>query len=269
MSDGQTEQAQVKATVNAGYLTNVFESLAGVRDEGKIKFTEKGIFAKVAGPSNAMMAVCRVEGQALNGITVKGGNEVLMGSKYEEIYDTLSTFKKSSELQVEFPHVVQGSHAIKFYSPDEEMEWKVTVLDVDSVEDMPQTSPLSHKRRVVVSGSDLKKAISNSERYVSDDDSGIELGTKDGAFYVSSSDKVEGEFIKKFYPSGPTGDTDLGNVESSIGHSLINEIKGVIGSADTVTVHIADSNPVRLDIDLDESGDAQIIYIIAPRIESE
>lgn len=269
MSEQQGQQSEVKATVNAGYLTNVFESLAGVRDEGKIKFTDKGIFAKVAGPSNAMMAVCKVEGQALNGITVKGDDEVLMGSKYEDIYDVLTAFKNSSELQVEYPHVVDGSHAIRFYSPDEEMEFKVTVLDVDSVEDMPQTSPLSHKRRVVVSGTDMKKAITNAGRYVSDSDSGIELGTKDGAFYISSSDKVEGEFRKKFYPSGPSGDADLGNVESSIGHPLIDEIKGVIGSADTVTVHIADSNPVRLDIDLDESGDAKIIYIIAPRIESE
>jgi len=259
----------VKTTVNAGHLTNVFEALKDVRDEGKIKFTDEGIFAKVNDASNTMMAVCKLSNAALNGINIKGGDDVLMGSEYEEVYDTLSAFGKSTELQVEYPHVVSGSHAVRFNAPDEGMEFKETVLDVDTVADMPQTEPLSHKRRIVVDGSDLKKAISNADRYVSDKENSIEMGTDGDVFYVESSDKVAGSFRKEFYQSGPADENDLGNVESSIGYVKLDDIKGVIGSANNVTVHIADSQPVRLDVDLDENGDAQIIYIVAPRIESQ
>jgi len=268
MAQTADELTSVKTTVNAGHLTNVFEALSDVRDEGKIKFTEEGLFAKVNDPSNTMMAVCKLSDTALNGIVLDGGDEVMMGSVYENIYDTVSAFDKTTELQVEFPHVVSGSHAVRFNAPDEGLEFKETVLDVDSVADMPQTSPLSHKRRVVVDGTDLKKAIGHAERYVSDSDSGIELGTDGDVFYIESSDKVAGSMRKEFYQSGPSGNDDLGNVESSIGHIKLDDIKGVIGSAKNVTVHIADSNPVRIDADLDENGDAQIIYIIAPRIES-
>jgi len=267
MSETQ-EIAKVKSTVNAGHLTNVFEALKDVRDEGKLKFTNDGIFAKVNDPSNTMMAVCKLSSSALNGINIEGGDEVHLASRYENMYDTLSSFGKSTEIQVEYPHKVSGSHAVRFNAPDEGMEYKVTVLDEDTVADMPQASPLSHKRRIVVSGSDLKKAINNAERFVSDEENSVELGTDDDKFYVKSSDKIDGSFNKEFYQSGPSDGDDLGNVASKIGYPKLDDVKSVIGSSNNVTVHIADSKPVRFDVDLDESGEAQIIYIIAPRIES-
>jgi len=258
----------VKTTVNAGHLTNVFEALKDVRDEGKVKFTEDGIFAKVNDPSNTMMAVCKLSSSALNGIKIKNGDDVLLASRYEKMHGALSTFKKSTELQVEYPHKSQGSHAVRLFSPDEGMEYKENVLDESTVADMPQTKPLSQKRRIVVDGSDLKKAISNAERYVSDEENSIEMGTDEDIFYVKSTDKIDGSFEKEFYQSGPSDDGGLGDVESSIGYPKLEDIKGVIGSSNNVTVHVADSKPVRFDVDLDESGEAQIIYIIAPRIES-
>lgn len=268
MSQEASQEVSVKVTVGAGYISNVFEALSKVRDEGKIRFTDERIYSRITGPSDAIMAICRVKGKALNGINVDGAESIEIASDLEELYEASNIFNSTTDIQINYPIEIAGSRGVEFNAPDEGIRDTETVLDPATVADIPDTGTISHKRQVIVDGSDFKQAITKAERKISDSNNAVKFGTEDDMFYIKVDDKIDGSFEKMFYQSGPSPEEDLGDVSTEIGYPLIDSIKKIIGGAESVTVHVADSQPVRLDLDLDEAGDAQIIYIIAPRINS-
>jgi len=266
MSSTETEAPSVKVTVNAGYIKSVFEALSQVREEGKLIFQPDAIYSKLDGPSNAIMAVCKVGGQALNGIHVESDSDVKMACEFEDIHDKLSVFNNSTDIQINYPVTVQGSNAVEFNSTEEGSWIRSTVLDESTVEDIPQADPLSHNRRVKISGTDFKRAISDSKKFVSEGNKSVHIGTEKDKFYIESSDVVDGSYRKEFYQSGPSSGDELGDVSVEIGHDFLDNIKKTVGSADNVSVHVADDKPLRIDSNLDSDGNAKIVYLIAPRI---
>jgi predicted RNA-binding protein with RPS1 domain len=61
----------------------------------------------------------------------------------------------------------------------------------------------------------------------------------------------------------------MGEHETAISIQYLKDIKNILAKGDAVTVHVKDDHPIRFDIDLDDAGDAQVVYVIAPRLESE
>lgn len=265
----ETDQPFVEFSTDVGYFDQFLGGLESVREEGKLFANDDIVYSKVVDPANAMMCVARIKGRALNGLKVENGDSVTMGLNFEKMQSLFKGILKNSEMVFRFPIEDQGKNNAQLDIVDEDIEFNKATLNPDTVPDAPQDDPLKHTTRVVVSGSDLKKAITHSEKMLDVEQGSILFGTRDDVFYVKTSDKVEGSFEKEFHQSGPSEGDGLGNHETEISFAFMDNIKKALGGSDEVTVHIKDTHPIRFDVDLDDEGDAQIVYLIAPRVESE
>lgn len=268
-AEAQTDRVKVQFSTEISYFSNILEGLECVRDEGKIIISDDSIYSSVVDPSNAMMCVARIKGRALNGLDLKQDEDVTIGVDYEKTMDLLSGFSDNSELEFSFPVVVNSSHRMRLNVVDEDAHFDKSTIDPDTVPGIPSDDPIENNTKVVVSGKELKKNIDHAEKMIDVEEGSVIFGTEGNAFYMKTSDKVEGSFRKNFYQSGPTEGSTLGNIETQMSMSYINDIKKSIGNSDEVTVQIRDSYPIRFDVDLDENGDAKIIYVIAPRVDEQ
>lgn len=269
-SNQETEprEEHVRISTNVGYFSNYIEALERLRDEGKLIFKDGRIFSKVADPANVSMCVSKIEGQALNSFHLENCDSIKAGVKFERVSDCLTGVKNSSELEVTWPVTNGSTNYIRLDAIDEDLQFEISGVALDTIPKSPQSDPLSHPTRIIVGGSDLKKAISNADKMADTDDASVYLETLGDAFQLRTSDKVEGNFKKQFYQSGPAEGKDLGQHKTEISMERIKEISKSLGSGDEVTAHIKDNHPIRFDVKLDDNGDAQVIYIIAPRRES-
>lgn len=263
----QTKEESVKVSTEVGYFRTILDALDSVRDEGKLIIKEDGVYSKVVDPSNVMMCICRIKGRALNGIELSNTDQVTIGTEFGSIYGLLSGTSKNSELQVNYPVMDNSTENIQLNILDDDLQFQKPALNPETVPKVPENDPLTHSTRVVVSGSDLKKSIKHAEKTIDKEAGSVIFGTEDETFYVESSDHVEGSFRKEFHQSGPA-DGELGEKNTEIGFGFLDDIKGSLGRSDNVTIHIKQDNPLRLDVNLDDEGNAQVIYIIAPRIET-
>lgn len=256
-------------TTDAGYIRDYIEAMSKVRDEGKLIISEDNVFSKLADPTNVMMCISRIKGQALNSIEIDNGDKVTIGANWDDLDDLLSGINSTSEVNMKFPVVDKSKNTIGLHILDEDMMFTDSTLDPDTVASVPSNDPLTHPTRVVISGDEIKKAVTHAKKKIDEDEGAIIFGTEEDCLYMEASDQVEGSFRKTFYQSGPSDGQGLGEKSVTIGFPYLHDIYKVFGKAEEVTIHIADDVPIRFDLDLDTNGDAQIIYIIAPRIESE
>jgi len=265
----EAEQDHVVVSTTVNYLDNYIEAIDALRDEAVLIFREDEVMSKVVGPATVGMCVSRIKGQALNRLDLEGSDEFRLGIECDEILDCLSGVSSTSELRLTYPVSSGGGYMVRLEIIDEDITFELPVLDPDTIPEMTDLGVISHKTRVIVGGSDFKKTIDHAGKVTDKDNPPVMLETFDNTFQVRTNDKVDGSFTKQFHQSGPSEDEKLGEHSTEIGLTYLKSIKKQVGRGEKLTVHIEDSQPVRLDVNLDEEGDAQVVYVIAPRVAED
>jgi len=269
IDETEVEDEHVQFSCTTDYLDTFIDSVSSFRDEGKLVFTEDNIYTKVSDPANVGMCIAKIQGQALNSLNIYGDDQVTAGLNFEKVLDCLSGVSSTSDIEVTWPVTSGGNRLMRLDVIDEDLQFEINTIDTNSVADIPDIDPLSHKSRITVDGTNLKKAIDNADKMVGKDDSGVHLETSDEKMELSSADKTSGKFTKQFYNNDPSVDEEFEQHETIISIAYLKDIKHILAEGDAVTVHIKDDHPVRFDVSLDNNGDAKVIYIIAPRLEKE
>lgn len=270
LTETEIQDKHVQFSCTTKYLSSFIDSVDKLRDEGKLVFTDSKIYTKVADPANVGMCVSQIKGQALNSLDVVGTDEITIGAKFEKIQDCISGISSTSDLEVTWPvSPSSGANFMRINAIDEDLQFEISTLDPSTVPEMPNADPLSHSTQIKVDGSELKGTVGHAEKMISAEDDGISLETFDDVFQISASDKTSGNFKKQFHSTSPSSDVDLGEHQTYISVKYLDTISKVFGKCDVVTVHIKEDHPVRFDINLDDNGDAKVIYVIAPRLESQ
>lgn len=266
-TEPEDEYAQFSCTVK--YLDTFINSVSSFVDEGKVVCTKDHVYTKVADPANVALCISRIKGEALNSLSVNGTDQMVTGLDFDKILDCLSGVSSTSDVEVTWPVTSGGTKLIRLDVIDEDLQFEVNTIDSNAVAKIPDIDPLSHNSRVKVDGSMLNKTISHADKMISEDDSGVLFETFNETLQISTTDITSGNFKKQFHNHDPSVDESLQEHSTSISISYLDDIRQILGKGDTVTVHVKEDNPIRLDVDLDESGDAQIIYIIAPRLDEQ
>lgn len=267
-NESEVAEENVVFSTNVGYFDNYMEALEAFREEGTVVFRNGELFSKVTDPANVAMCVSKIKGRALNGFNLSGTDELEAGIRFDRVRECLKGVSNTSELIVTWPVSRGGTQLIQLDVVDEDLQFEITTVDPDAIPDIPQQDALTHNTRVVVGGSQLKKSITHAGKISQKDGGSIMFETYEGVLQLRTSDKVDGNFKKQFHQSGPSNGDGLEQHKSEISLQYMDSVRTLFGRGDEVTIHIADDKPVRFDVNLDDSGDAQVMYLIAPRIES-
>lgn len=269
LADTEVAEQHVRFSCTTSYLETFIKSVASFRDEGRLTFTDNNVFSKVNDPANVGMCIARIKGQALNSLEVNNSEQIEIGVGYDRVLDCLSTVSSTSDIEVIWPVESGGANLMRLDVIDDDVEFEIPTLDPSAVPAIPNVDPLTHKSQVRVGGSELKKTVQRADTMTGSTGRGIAFETYDQTLRVSSSDKTEGNFKKEFHNHDPSVEDSLGEHNTSISIDYLNDIKKIFTKGEIVTVHVKEDNPVRFDIELDEAGDAEVIYIIAPRLDTE
>jgi DNA polymerase III sliding clamp (beta) subunit (PCNA family) len=267
LNESEVGDVNVKFSCTVGYFDTFIESIESFRDEGKLLITDDRIFTEVADPSNVGLCVSKIENEALNGLSLEGTDEIEIGLNFSKIRDCLSGASSTSDLKVTWPLKDGGANMMRLDIVDDDFQYEVITLDPDVVQDIRNMDTLSHKNQIVVDGTELKKTITNADRMIDQDNYGVSFGLENDMLKIESKDKATGNFYKQFYNNDPSVDDTFEEHQTFISIQYLEDIKSVFSQAESVTIHVKDDHPIRFDVDLDTNGNAQIIYIIAPRIE--
>lgn len=270
--DFTEDDYDVQFETDVSYITDYFDAVEAFNESGIIACNGDMIFTKVQDPANVALTVSKIESEGFNSIdkTVEGTSKVAL--EFERILDFFSGVSKKSSTVLTYPvekDSMGGKQFIHIDVIDEDVQFYCPMIDLGSVADIPQMDPIQCAVQVDVPGSDLKKAIKHCEKVETDGNKAIDFQTENDRLVLKSEDKTYGSVEKQFHATGPSDDIDLGNKSTQISMDYLKDIKNIISSAEDVTVHLDDEHPVRLDVPIDDNGNAKIIYVIAPRIQSD
>ena len=272
MATKNTDIESATFSTEVSYLSEFISALAAYREEGKILIREDAIFSKVTDPADAAMCISKIKGTALNSIKLdtNESDEIVIGANFERMLDMLKGVPGTNEVEVTYPIKKEGTGTlyVRLDIIEDDLTFDIPGINIDTVPDIPQNEPISYSTRIVVDGSELKKALGHCDKIYSSSGGAIIFQTSGNEFIVKSSDKVDGDVEKKFRQSGPASESSLGEKKVFLGRGYLMDIAPTLGKSEDVEIHIKHEHPVRLDANLDEDGDAKIIYMIAPRIDS-
>lgn len=259
----------VQFQTTVGYFTDFLDALDAFRDEGQLIATDDAVFSDVVDPSNVGLAKSKVTGKAFDSFEHKSEDQTVVGVNFERTKDFLKNTGTSSTVTVTYPVMEGSQNYMHLDILDEDLQFNVPLVDKDAVPEAPQKEPISCETRVTIDGSSFKKVIRHCKKVESEQNSSVELETYGNVFKVSSVDKVKGSVEKEFNAGGPNSSETLPELETSIAMGYLDDIKNIVGSSESVTIHIDTDYPLRLDVDIDDGGDAKIIYVIAPRLDEQ
>lgn len=243
-----------KAKVKAEVLKTVLDAVQTLVDEAKIHCTPEGMSLKAVDPAHVAMVDLSLGKGAFAEFEA---SDLEMGIDLDKLKDILKLAGSGDVIGIEYK---EDSHRLVFSIGH--LTRRMALVDTTNMSD-PKVPNLNLPSKVTIAASELQQGIKASEA-VSDH---IAL-TADGDAFELLAD----------------GDTDQVNLNLS-GDSLIaiespeksrslfsldyfSNMAKVVKGSDALTLNIGTDYPVKIEFDIAD-GNGHIMYLLAPRIESE
>ncbi len=243
-----------KATVKAETLKTVLDAVHTLVDEAKIHITPEGLSLKAVDPAHVAM----VDLSLGKGAFVSyGADDMELGMDLDKLKDILKLAGSGDEIGLEYK---EDSHRLVFKIGH--LTRRMALVDTTNMSD-PKVPNLNLPNRVTMKAGELQHGIKAAES-VSDH---IALVAHGDSFQLSAdgdTDQVNlalsGEDIIKI--EAPEESRSLFSLD------YFSNMAKAVRSSEAVTLHLGTDYPVKMEFDIADGG-GHIMYLLAPRIESE
>lgn len=259
----------VQFETTAGYINSFIDGVSAIRPEGQLIADDGAVYTDIKDATNVALTISRIKDSGFNSYEFRGEDEFKIGINFEQFDEYMTSVSKNSNVVCTYPIESGGPFYMHIDVLEEDLEMFLPLIDKDSVPQSADTDPISSDTRIKIDGSDFKEGVKHCMKVKSKQNNALTFRTDGNKFILESSDQTKGSISKTFASSGPSDSNNLGQKETIIGMDYVDDVKTVIGNSSEVTVHVDDEYPVRFDCNIDDTGDAKIIYIIAPRIAQE
>jgi len=243
-----------KAEVKSEILKEVISVVSTLVDEAKFNITKEGIGLKAVDPAHVAMVDLTLRSSAFESYEAE---EVEIGVDIEKLTDVLKLAKAG-----EIVKLVLDDDKNKLLIHVGNITRRMSLVDTSGMSD-PKVPNLSLPVRVVVKTAELSQGIKASES-VSDH---ITLIANNDGFELNSEGDTDSVNLK--LPKDLLEELEAPEATKSL-FSLdyfSNMIKS-ISSSEFVKMSLGSDYPVKLEFDI-ASGNGEVRYLLAPRIESD
>ncbi|MEM2924320.1 MAG: DNA polymerase sliding clamp [Methanocellales archaeon] len=244
-----------KAVIEADILKDSIEAIATLVDEAKFKLSKDGISLRAVDPANVAMVSFSLSPQAFASYESTEGE---IGIDLIKLGDILGMANKGDLVELELDEV---AHKLKIKIGG--LIYTLSLLDPSTIRKEPKVPNLELPARIVVDGSELRRAVKASEK-IGDH---MALGVKGDIFYMEAegdTDKVRLEISRDKLISL----TSAGDVRSLFSLDYLSDVSKAIAKAKEVTIYLGKDYPVKFDFEI-ANGNGSVSYLIAPRIETD
>jgi proliferating cell nuclear antigen len=244
----------LKAKVKAEVLRTVLDAVAPLVDEVKIQVTPEGLTLKAVDPAHVAMVDLSIGKKAFAEFK---GSDMDMGVDLDKLKDILKLAGAQDTVELEYKEdahrlVLKVGHITR----------RMALVDPTNLGD-PKVPNLNLPNHVTLRAGELQQGIKASEA-VSDHIALLAHGQVFELVADGDTDQVhlrlEGDEIIKI--QAPDKSRSLFSLD------YFSNMAKVVRSADPVTLHLGTDYPVKIEFDIAEGG-GHVVYLLAPRIESE
>lgn len=244
-----------KAVINAEVFKDAIEAVSTLVDEAKFRLTKDSMSARAVDPANVAMVAFDMNAKAFDTFEATEGE---IGIDLVRFMDILGMASRDDKLELNL-----NEETRKLEIRTSGLAYTLSLLDPSSIRKEPKVPNLELPAKIVLNGTELKRAVKAAEK-VSDH---MALGVQDKTFYVEAEgdlDKVRLEIPESSLISLKS----TGNVRSLFSLDYLNDIVKSLGKAEQVSIDLGSDYPVKLTFGI-AGGNGTVVYLLAPRIESE
>ncbi len=243
-----------KAKVKSEVLKTMLDAVATLVDEAKIQVTPEGLNLKAVDPAHVAMVDLSLGKKAF--VEYKA-TDMDLGVDLDKLKDILKLASGQDVIDIEYK---EDAHKLVFKIGH--VTRRMALVDTANIND-PKVPNLNLPNQVTVLARDLKKGIQASEA-VSDHIALVAHGKSFELIAEGDTDQVhlhlDGEEIIKI--QAPEKSRSLFSLD------YFSNMAKIVGDASAITLHLGSDYPVRIEFDIAD-GNGHIVYLLAPRIESE
>ncbi len=243
-----------KAKVKAEVLKTVLDAVSPLVDEAKIQATPEGLSLKAVDPAHVAMVDLSLGKKCFQDYKA---TDLDMGVDLDKLKDILKLAGSADLIDIEYK---EDAHRLVFKIGH--ITRRMALVDTQNMGD-PKVPNLNLPNQVTLLAGELQQGIKASEA-VSDH---IALVAQGNTFeLVADGDtdqvhlKLEGNDLVKI--QAPDKSRSLFSLD------YFSNMAKVVRATDPVTLHLGTDYPVKIEFDIADGG-GHIIYLLAPRIESE
>ena len=244
-----------KAVINAEAFRDAIDAVATLVDEAKFRLNKDGMTARAVDPANVAMVAFDLNAKAFDAFEATDSE---IGIDLVRFMDILGMASKEDKLELGL-----NEETRKLEIRTGGLAYTLSLLDPGSIRKEPKVPNLELPAKIVLNGAELRRAVKAAEK-VSDH---MALGVHDKTFYVEAEgdlDKVRLEIPESSLISLKS----TGNVRSLFSLDYLNDIVKPLGKAEQVTIDLGTDYPVKFTFGI-AGGNGTVMYLLAPRIESE
>lgn len=243
-----------KAKVKSEVLKTMLDAVATLVDEAKIQVTPEGINLKAVDPAHVAMVDLSLGKKAF--VEFKA-TDMDLGVDLDKLKDILKLAGAQDTIDLEYK---EDAHKLVFKIGH--ITRRMALVDTANIND-PKVPNLNLPNQVTLMAGELKQGIRASEA-VSDHIALVAHGKSFELIAEGDTDqvhlKLEGDEILKI--QAPDKSRSLFSLD------YFSNMAKVVGDQAAITLHLGSDYPVRIEFDIAD-GAGHIVYLLAPRIESE
>lgn len=243
-----------KAKVKAEVLKTILDAVSTLVDEAKIHVTPEGLSLKAVDPAHVAMVDLSIGKKAF---AEYKATDLDMGVDLDKLKDILKLAGSSDLIDIEYK---EDAHKLVFKIGH--ITRRMSLVDTANMGD-PKVPNLSLPNQVIVLAGELQQGIKASEA-VSDHIALVAEGKVFELIAEGDTDqshlRLEGSELIKI--QAPQKSRSLFSLD------YFSTMSKVVKPTDAVTLNLGTDFPVKIEFDIAD-GNGHIIYLLAPRIESE
>jgi proliferating cell nuclear antigen len=243
-----------KAAINAELLKDAIASLAVIVDEVRFRIKPEGISVKAVDPANVAMVIFELGSSAFDEYSA---DESEIGIDLNKITDLLGITDKGDTVRMELE---EGNH--KLLIDVGGLSYTLSLLDPSTIRAEPRIPQLELPAKVVMNGTDLRRAVKAAEK-ISDH---MLMGVTADTFYMEA--KGDTDQVRLEMGRDQLIDLKTGEASSLFSLDYLTDIVKPTNKVNEVSLSLGRDFPVIIDFEI-ANGAGRISYLLAPRIESD
>lgn len=247
-----------KASLTGDGLDSILDPVQAIVDESKFHLEDDELATTAVDPANVAMIDYSLNPAALDAYE---GDGRVIGVNLDRLSDVGGMASKDDAVDLELP---DDSSKMRI-TVAHQLDYTLALLDPDSIRDEPDLPDIDYPARITLTGSQLSRGVKAADMV--SDHVALSVNADDNEFVV----KAEGD----------TDDVDLTLDEESLvdidadedatslfSLDYLKDMESAIPGDTEILIELGDELPVKLHFDLFD-GEAQVTYMLAPRIETE
>jgi len=243
-----------KAAINAELLKDAIASLAVIVDEVRFRIKPEGISVKAVDPANVAMVTFELGSTAFDEYSA---DECEIGIDLNKITDLMGITDKGDTVRMELE---EENH--KLLIDVGGLSYTLSLLDPSTIRAEPRIPQLELPAKVVMNGTDLRRAVKAAEK-ISDH---MLMGVSGDTFYMEA--KGDTDQVRLEMGRDQLIDLKTGEASSLFSLDYLTDIVKPTNKVNEVSLSLGRDFPVIIDFEI-ANGAGRISYLLAPRIESD